>query len=212
MTLVRSTEGLKPLAEQIGGAMAHVQAVAPQGFLGFSWEANTHKQTKRNNEALADLPVSVRVSTDVARQCVEDEVRFNENVDEIFSQGINLTKELKVYGKVIALANIGMPIDAAREAATAFIRALRETDERVSKYKEAADSRHGTLGPILETYALCEDAQGYYLEKAPWVTHEETLNSGMGDVSSNYTSVPSKKGIDVSVDVGKLLSGIGHSR
>ena len=206
MDIVRTVVGLEPLAEQVKTARKSVQgSVRPKGWFNSGWQKATDELTSNNNSALYALPNEIRVSPDVAKQCVIDETDFINSVQKLYNPG-GIPKGLGRVADIYLAGQSGDPILLAYKVARAFIDTYRDDRALFARHKDLIENRNPTLGPILCTYALCEDRQGFFLKKATWRTNAEWETTTMGDGDYIYSSVPSQTGIDASVDVEKLVS------
>lgn len=204
MDIARTPQALEPLANQVKIAMQSVTDIARPGLFEFSWKKKTDELTVRNNNTLRSLPDTVRVSPSLAKQCVADEIAFMDKVDQIYNPG-GIPKGLSRIIEVVTSAGNNDPFYTAYTAIRALVDTHRDDQERHRKYRESISQRHNTLGPILGTYALCQDNHGYFLKKSTWRTEERQVHTHQ-DITIDYLSTPANIGIDSSVDIHKLTN------
>lgn len=202
MQSARTIIALEPLAAQVNACGGSLEGMTNAPLFG-SWEKRTDQLTDRNNEALRTLPDGVRVSTDIAKQCVMDQIRYLAKVHQI-EHPSGIPKDLLRVADVIITGHTA-PHHLPAKLVTTFMGMLREDDERIKKHQQSVEERHEVLGPILAVYALCEDNEGYFLRKSTWKTRSENIYASQ-DSYTEYRSVPDSTGIDKSVNVEKLMS------
>lgn len=201
MDYSRTVFSLNPIAQQAKQSLGKINSDPVFGFFGL--EKKINDRNIANNKAFETMPDEIRVTFDVAKQCLLDELSFKKSVRQIYN-GQELPRDLLSFADLV-LTGSATPQMLPLKIATTFVNMLLEDHDRHGKLRQSIKERHEILGPILCVYALCEDKEGYYLKKASWKTHKEWIYSSQ-DTDIHYFSLPDTVGIHDSVNVDGLLS------